>query len=407
LAEFKESAEYKQGLQDYLDAMGFPEERVALTIDTKNINGVEYIYLIADIHQKELTSISDIYKDLFKPVKLFEYQNGLWVRMYLGNANPEVRIGSTGKYDLESIFHDYYGNYSGGWAHAMVQSHPKEDIYDTQKIINEANMAQRVGPLYQAYHLVWGYQDQLPEWIKELAPKITNDELLNLLMEHVHNLVEDGVSRVDTYSVVNEPLGSKLNKPHLFTRLGINSEEHANWIGKLFIEAEETAASLGYSPSLILNDTQIEFGGTKADLIFEIVKKMKGDSIPIDGIGFQMHINAIEFDMKNLPQKIDLLIEQIKRYQEIGVEVWISEMDVNIDSINSKDRYLLQAFIYQKLIKACLESGVTNITFFSGIDENSWLIESYGLEHPDPTLMTFQGPKIAWYQVLRLLADSR
>jgi hypothetical protein len=46
LAEFKESAEYKQGLQDYLDAMGLEEEQVVVTLETKTINEVEYQFVV-------------------------------------------------------------------------------------------------------------------------------------------------------------------------------------------------------------------------------------------------------------------------------------------------------------------------------------------------------------------------
>jgi len=407
LAEFKESAEYKQGLQDYLNAMGLEAENVAISEETKTINGQEYRFLVVNSGDVVSQSLSEEYKKLFSPTALFEYRNGEWIKLSLGNANSRIRIASTGKYDLQSLIKEYYGNYSGGWGHAMSQSHPKEEIFNPSKILSEISLAHKIGPSYQAYHLVWGYQDQLPDWIKELTPELTDEELLDMLKEHVETLVKAGEGQVTTYSVVNEPLGSKLNNPHLFTRLGTSSQEHANWIGQLFLTAEESTKSIGSNSNLILNDTLIEFGGNKADLIFDIVKTMKQNSIPIDGIGFQMHINASDLSGNRLSEKIAIFRQQIRRYKEIGIKVWITEMDVDMHDISGTDRDFRQALIYYEIISAALQEEVEDITFFSGVDENSWLIDDYNRTRAQPTLMNFKGPKLSYYQILKLLIESR
>jgi hypothetical protein len=81
LAEFKESAEYKQGLQDYLNAMGLKVENVITLEEVKVINGQEHRFLVAIPDQTKLTPEQQKYADLFGAVPLFilsQNEQGEW-----------------------------------------------------------------------------------------------------------------------------------------------------------------------------------------------------------------------------------------------------------------------------------------------------------------------------------------
>jgi len=400
-AEFPSDEILMEAIEPYAAAMGLNAENITITEEVKVIDGQEYRYFVATPDRTKLSPKQTQFIDLYEAISLLRYDGDEWSVITLKTTNPNIRTASTGKYELEELYTNYFGNYSGGWAHSMTVSQPEENKIASSKLSNEANLAARIGSEYHAYHLVWGLSDFIPQWLKEKLPNLSNDDLLGILKNHVRELVSISGDKAALYSVVNEPLGSKLNKPNAFTRLGGTDEEHAQWIGELFTEAKKTNSK----PVLILNDTQIEFGGNKSDKIFNIISLMKQSNIPIDGMGFQMHLNGADFLSGNLELKTEQLRQQIRRYREIGIQVYITEMDVDMHDVQN-DRELLQAQIYSEIIQACLEEGVFSFTFFSGIDENSWLISEYNRTNAQATLFNTEGPKIDYYALLRLFMDT-
>ena len=142
----------------------------------------------------------------------------------------------------------------------------------------------------------------------------------------------------------------------------------------------------------------------------------------IDGVGIQMHL--LRFN-DNLPTYQELL-NTFNAYKQIGVPVYITEMDVNMQNIPGSEvelelvgidptslpagagshtkRMLIQAQIYRTAIMAALDSeNVESITFFTIGDNFSWLNQVNGPDS-DGTLFNDQlQPKPAYYAVLQPL----
>ena len=76
---------------------------------------------------------------------------------------------------------------------------------------------------------------------------------------------------------------------------------------------------------LEIRDFNIAFGGKKADALYQLVKHLKKSNLSIDAIGFQCHLNT------NIDYNYDKLYENIKRFQDIGVDVYITELDVGMN----------------------------------------------------------------------------
>lgn len=91
-----------------------------------------------------------------------------------------------------------------------------------------------------------------------------------------------------------------------------------------------------------------------------MIKNLTARGCPIDGVGFQSHID-INYDDENY----DSIRQNIQRYAEIGVKVHFTEIDVRCDQFKPNDcpyengwkpaALKKQAEIYQNLLTICLE----------------------------------------------------
>jgi endo-1,4-beta-xylanase len=72
---------------------------------------------------------------------------------------------------------------------------------------------------------------------------------------------------------------------------------------------------------LFYNEAEAEPINLKSDAIYAMVRDFRQRGVPIDGVGFQMHI-------ANLRADIESISANIRRFTALGVQVHITEMDV-------------------------------------------------------------------------------
>ena len=135
----------------------------------------------------------------------------------------------------------------------------------------------------------------------------------------------------------------------------------------------------------MLNNTGNEVAGSIADFDFNIVKALNSQPIDIDGqkhklidaVGKQFHVNALN------PPSYDAVYKEVKRLLDIGVDVRITELDIDLGGINSgnPDRLQLQSRIFGDIISAYLEAyqdvkgnfDGSSISVFGIADGVNWL----------------------------------
>lgn len=114
-----------------------------------------------------------------------------------------------------------------------------------------------------------------------------------------------------------------------------------SYIADAFILARQTDPST----KLYINDYAIESISDKSNGLYEFVKKLRNEGVPIDGVGFQCHFNigeqvpaVLETILKPLnPNELE---QVLKRFIDLGVEVSLTELDVG--SYEQVDDSLLQ-----------------------------------------------------------------
>lgn len=313
-------------------------------------------------------------------------------------------IGVAGQYKDKEIMSEDFNSYSSDWAFQWNVTdpplRPSENNFNFKNTDYAVNFANQIGSP-QIHHLIWGLYGNLPDWLKN--GNLSRDDLLKIIENHVKTMVGRYKGKVSIWSVVNEPFGIPENQSFWEDRLGKSSTD---WIDLAFITAHEADPEA----KLILNDFFIEFNGDrKSEKIFQLIKGMKERQVPINGVGFQMHINATDFNSESrLNSKVDALITNINRYQEIGVEVIITELDVNMHGIGGtkEEKIRLQAEIYYRIVKAAIQAGVKNITIFGVKDGDSWLESYYGQKDADALLFDDSGlPKLDYWTTEAALLD--
>lgn len=341
------------------------------------------------------------------PLLLAQQKEGMWrwsvsTPKILGDISG-MELAVAGQYQelarMRENFDTYASDWAFDWSLPTPPLRPSDGSFDFRATDYAIDLGREFELSPQIRHLIWGAYFVLPGWLKN--GKHSQDELLQIIQNHVQTVVSRYKGKVAIWSVVNEPLGDPSNPSFWEGRLA-----GSDWIALAFNTAHEADPNA----YLILNDGGIEFSGApKGDAILNLVKDLKGKGVPINGIGFQMHLWAADFATEEkLNSKIDGLVENIKKFEEIGVEVHITELDVDMQGVEGSEqqRLALQAKIYNRITRAAIQVGVKHITIFGVRDSQSWLLSFYDHKNAIPLLIDDNGNfKPAYYAFMSALVD--
>ncbi|GGY64934.1 beta-xylanase [Cellvibrio zantedeschiae] len=251
--------------------------------------------------------------------------------------------------------------------------------------------------LLHGHTLIWHWDSQIPPWMK----KYTGDWSA-MLNNHVTQICTHFAGKVSSWDVVNEALDE--SDPS-----GFRQSIFYQRIGKKYIENAFVAARKA-DPNAVLyyNEYNIESSDTKLNLLLTMLDDFKSRNIPVDGVGFQMHLDLFN-------PSIDQIKRSFKAVADRGYKIRISELDmpVNYNStlVLSDAVAQQQKERYKSIVKAYLdsvpESQRTGITFWGLVDGESWY-NFIGLPAKEwPLLFNDDySPKPAFYGVAEALAGK-
>src|SRR5215510_12249032 len=97
-----------------------------------------------------------------------------------------------------------------------------------------------------------------------------------------------------------------------------------NVIGNSYIElAFRRARAADSQAKLVYNDYNVETVNSKSTAMYNMVSDFKSRGVPIDGVGLQMHLTSGGLDYNSLATNM-------ARFAALGVEIYITEMDVRL-----------------------------------------------------------------------------
>ena len=142
-------------------------------------------------------------------------------------------------------------------------------------------------------------------------------------------------------------------------------------LGETYIdEAFKAAHTADPNALLFYNGYGIEGPGGKLDATYALVQRLIASNVPIDGVGFQMHITA-----DGDPTPLDLATS-MKKFTDLGLWVNISEMDVRAASPSSDlaTQFDVQRQRYHDIVAVCVQNPkCMSITTWGVTDAHTWL----------------------------------
>lgn len=263
-------------------------------------------------------------------------------------------------------------------------------------------VADRYKQEVRGHTLAW--HSQVPAWVSQDGKKnnhnYTRRELLDILKNHIFNVVGKYKGRIREWDVCNEVLDDdqsivRTNPDAYKLRPSIWS----TYIGEEFIDSAFVwAHQADPEARLFINEYGAEFmGDTKTEAYYNLIKRLKADKRPIDGCGLQCHLTTGQLDTLKLEKNI-------RRYAEMDMDCIITELDIALANPYADDALDIQAKEYGAITRVFLRNDNCPSMLLWGISDNhSW-------RHNNPLLFDSSlKPKPAYYNVhaqLRLAAEK-
>jgi endo-1,4-beta-xylanase len=249
------------------------------------------------------------------------------------------------------------------------------DYTDTDALVA---WAQQNGLEFHGHPLIW--HTQAPSWLT--ATTFTRDQMIDIMNKQIDGLMGHYAGKFPYWDVVNEAVDQNNGT------WGFRSTVWHDTIGDDFIDlAFNHARATDPQAKLLYNDYNIEQkGNPKADYVYNMVASMKMRSIPIDAIGFQGHY-FIEPDGTTVNGVPDMqaIRDNMARYNDIGVEVHITECDFRIGLPVDNMKSGVQNQFYADMLQACIDApNCSHFTVWGLSDLDSWVpgtFPDYGSAH--------------------------
>lgn len=235
--------------------------------------------------------------------------------------------------------------------------------------------------------LLW--HNQTPSWVQNLSASAMQSAINN----HIDKVMGHYKGKIAMWDVVNEAFEDN------------GSYRNSFWyrtLGKSFIEnAFIRARAADPNAKLIYNDYNLEYTGPKSNAAYDMLKDLKSRNIPVDGIGFQMHLDiqyAIDYNdfAKNL-----------QRFADLGLEIYITEMDVRVSSNTTSAELQTQASYYKNIIEKCIaQPAVKGIQVWGFTDKYSWVPQTFSGRDNALLFDKSYNPKPSYYAMQAALATA-
>ena len=233
---------------------------------------------------------------------------------------------------------------------------PAQDRFAFENAEAIVTFAETHGMRVRGHTLVW--HEAMPAWLEK--GDYGREELLELLRTHIQTVVGHFRGRVFAWDVINEGLANDGSLRESFWLKGIGPE----YIDLAFRWAREA------DPDALLfyNDFVAEGGGRRSKAIYRFVKGLTERGVPIDGVGLQMHLKV-----DDRPNKWHV-IRAMRRFESLGLQVHITELDVRLRTPASEDALRRQARLYADLVRiARNRTSCTDVVIWGLDDGHSWI----------------------------------
>jgi endo-1,4-beta-xylanase len=244
---------------------------------------------------------------------------------------------------------------------------PSEKSFEFEAADALFSFANQHGILVRGHALVW--HNSVPDWLQSQSAKL---DVRNLLVNHIRTVAGRYRGRVHSWDVVNEAILPGDKQPD-----GLRKSFWYDAIGPNYIElAFRTAREADPHAKLTYNDYGVECDSDeqaeRRESILALLRRLQAAKVPLDAVGIQSHIKA------GSPYRIGRgLKEYIASIRDMGLDVYLTEMDVNEDDLPFNDvaqRDGAVAELYLDFLTVALASPAVKLMLTWGVsDRRTWL----------------------------------
>ena len=331
-------------------------------------------------------------------------------------AAPDTKIGSVGIYNTffpqdGKIQQKYQTLYKREMSAGTVLSYPKIiwkgfKQYDFSQFNTTVNWFENQG-LVQIAHLLVGPNHYYPEWF--INGSYTNKQLEDIMEDYIREVMRSNhnSSKIDIWNVVNETLWLRGGAPYAGTiwnqlgweedRSGLRGSDKLLTRHPVYIRKALEIARKYTKGKLELRDNGIAFpDDDEYQMFYQLVMHLLNQGVPLDAVSFQTHLSTNQtYDWEGLKNNI-------KRYKNLGLEIYLTELDVGNDG--TEEGRKKQKRYYYNVVKAAIEGGIDQIHLW-GLNDGQM-----GNYREDEFALLFEGvnmtPKPAYYGFQKALSGS-
>ena len=247
------------------------------------------------------------------------------------------------------------------------------------------NFARQNNQSIHGHTLVW--HSQTPSWVQNLSAT----EMRSAMQRHITTVMQRYAGVVRTWDVVNEAFNEDgtLRNSFWLQRLG------QSYIADAFRFARQADPNA----RLFINDYNVEGINAKSTGLFNLVRDLRAQGVPIDGVGLQAHLIVGQ-----VPSNIR---ENIQRFADLGVDVRITELDIRMQLPPDSNKLNQQASDYRRVVEACLAvSRCRAITTWGFTDRYSWVPDTFSGQGAALPFDENYNPKPAYNAMVQALGGT-
>ena len=238
-----------------------------------------------------------------------------------------------------------------------------QGTYDFSTLDRHLEFAETYDMQFHGHVFIW--HSQTPNWLQNGT--WTREQLIEILNDHITQVGTYLKGKVVLWDVVNEPwLGDgSWRSPSIWNDV-IDAENTASDQRDFIDLAFQKAREIDPDAELILNDFSVATINDKSDAMYAWAQSMVNRGIPLDGVGFQMHLTgAINYDS---------FAQNMQRFADLGLNIHVTELDVRVPIPFSTQKAIDQADVYRQVIRKVLDQpAVKTFTMWGFTDAHSWI----------------------------------
>jgi endo-1,4-beta-xylanase len=319
----------------------------------------------------------------------------------IGSHFSASSYGKTSTGDKERIFEIFKANYNilnaGIYMPQLMREKGIMKFDQTDEIVD---FAQKNNIDVYFHPLIGGVQYTAP-WVNN--SNFTKEELQVIMRDWIKSVLTRYKGKVKYVDVVNEALSGMQPDGVQFKWKSGWKEDRSDknvWLETMgmyqgkkivfpnyFVDAFRIAREFGGSDcKLIYNEWgNATTKSSKGLAVFNLIKAMKEEGIPVDGVGIQLHcaIKDGKFfedpgSVKQQPFDFEAFDKMLGMYQQAGIDVHITEFDIHLSKDPAEADFELQGRMYAEIVKHAIQSpAVKTFKSWGVCDKYSWQPKQY------------------------------